>query len=96
MPQFVDREDELDVLGLTDEGPVAGECKFTSSAVGDGELADLERTTAQVRWSEEPAESHTRYVLFSRSGFTDDLRATARERADLFLYGLEDVLEPAR
>ncbi|WP_440991720.1 ATP-binding protein [Haloarchaeobius baliensis] len=107
LPQLVDgryravgqwwyREHELDVLGLSDAGLVAGECKFTSSPVGEGELADLERTTEQVRWSEEPAESSTRYALFSRSGFTDDLRATAGDRADVFLYGLEDVLAPAR
>ncbi|WP_256300654.1 ATP-binding protein [Haloarchaeobius salinus] len=86
------KEHELDVLGLSDAGLVAGECKFTESPVGEGVLADLERTTTEVRWSEEPADATTRYALFSRSGFTDDLRATARERTDVSLFELEDVL----
>ena len=86
------REHELDVLGLTDEGIVAGECKFTSTPVSEGVLVDLERTATEVQWSEEPPHGTTRYVLFSRSGYTDDLRSTAQRRDDVFLYGLEDVL----
>ncbi|WP_254838036.1 ATP-binding protein [Natronomonas marina] len=86
------KEHELDVLGLTDEGLVAGECKFTSRPVSEGVLADLERTTSEVRWSEGPADGETLYVLFSRSGYTDDLEHAADRRDDVRLFDLSDLI----
>jgi len=86
------KEHELDVLGLTDEGLVAGECKFTSRPVSEGVLADLERTTSEVRWSEEPADGEMLYVLFSRSGYTDDLKNAADTRDDVLLFDLSDLI----
>lgn len=86
------KEHELDVLGLTDDGLVAGECKFTSQPVSEGVLADLERTTTEVRWSKEPADGETLYVLFSRSGYTDDIENVADARDDVLLFGLSDLV----
>ncbi|WP_226022850.1 ATP-binding protein [Halomicrobium salinisoli] len=86
------KEHELDVLGLTDEGLVAGECKFTSQPVSEGVLAALERTASEVRWSEGPADGETLYVLFSRSGYTTDLERVADTRADVQLFELSDLL----
>lgn len=85
------KEHELDVLGLADDGLVAGECKFTSSPVSEGVLADLERTTEQVQWSQEPADADTQYVLFSRSGYTTDVENQARSRDDLSLFTVADL-----
>ncbi len=96
--QFLDagqwwfKEHELDVLGLTNEGLVAGECKFTSQPVSEGVLADLERTESEVRWSKEPADGETLYVLFSRSGYTDELKNAADGRDDVRLFELSDLL----
>ena len=103
LPELVDRqfrdvgqwwfkEHELDVLGLADDGLVAGECKFTSRPAGEGVLADLERTASDVRWSAEPADGETLYVLFSRSGYTADLSAVAETRDDVRLFGLSEIL----
>jgi len=103
LPELIDRrfrdvgqwwfkEHELDALGLTDDGLVAGECKFISQPVSEGVLADLERTTTEVRWSEEPADGETLYVLFGRSGYTDDLEHVADTRDDVLLFDLSDVL----
>jgi AAA+ ATPase superfamily predicted ATPase len=86
------KQHELDVLGLTEAGLVAGECKFTSQPVSEGVLSNLEQTTTEVRWADEPADAETRYVLFSRSGYTDDLERTAQARTDVSLYDLADVL----
>jgi len=86
------KEHELDVLGLTTDGLVAGECKFTSSPVSEGILHDLERTVSEVRWSQEPADGDTLHVLFSRSGYTDDLLDIANRRDDVLLFELPDVL----
>ncbi|SNZ15449.1 hypothetical protein SAMN06269185_2489 [Natronoarchaeum philippinense] len=103
LPNLVDRrfrevgrwwfkEHELDVLGLTGEGLVAGECKFTSHPVSEGVLADLERTASEVRWAEKPADGEPLYVLFSRSGYTDDLERVAETRDDVLLFGLSDLI----
>ena len=103
LPQLVDRrltdigqwwfkQHELDVLGLSPDGLVAGECKFTAEPVSEGVLSDLERTTAEVRWSEEPTDSKPLYALFSRSGYTEDLKRVADARDDVWLYNLADVL----
>ena len=86
------KEHELDVLGLTNDGLVAGECTFTSPPVSEGVLADLERTATEVRWSEGPADGETRYVLFSQSGYTDDLERTADTRDDVRLFELSDLI----
>ncbi|MDS0300219.1 ATP-binding protein [Halogeometricum sp. S1BR25-6] len=86
------KEQEMDVLGLTDDGLVAGECKFTSHPVSEGVLADLERTTTDVRWSAAPADGETLYVLFSRSGYTDDLERVAETRSDVRLFDLSDLV----
>lgn len=103
LPRLVDRrfsnvgqwwfkQHELDVLGLSEEGLVAGECKFTSQPVSEGVLSNLERTTSEVRWADEPANTQPLYVLFSRSGYTDDLTRVAKSRTDVYLYDLSDVL----
>jgi AAA+ ATPase superfamily predicted ATPase len=86
------KDQVVDVLGLTDEGLVAGECKFTSQPVSEGVLADLERTTAEVRWAEEPADGESLYVLFSRSGYTADLERAADTREDVRLFDLSDLV----
>ncbi|MCU4742510.1 ATP-binding protein [Natronoglomus mannanivorans] len=87
------KEHELDVLGLTDAGLVAGECKFTSTPVSEGVLSNLERTAEHVRWSDEPADGTTQYVLFSRSGYTADLERQAERRDDVSLFDVSDVLD---
>ena len=103
LPNLVDRqfrdigqwwfkEHELDVLGLTEDGLVAGECKFTSHPVSEGVLADLERTASEVRWAEGPANGETQYVLFSRSGYTDDLKNVAETCDDVRLFELPDLM----
>ena len=86
------KQHELDVLGLTDEGLVAGECKFTSRPVSEGVLADLERTASKVRWPDGPTDGDPLYVLFSRSGYTDDLQHAANTRDDVLLFGLSDLV----
>jgi len=86
------KEHELDVLGFSDAGLVAGECKFTSQPVSEGVLADLERTTEEVRWSEAPADGEALYVLFSRSGYTDDVKSVADTRDDVRLFELSDLV----
>ncbi|ELZ89094.1 ATP-binding protein [Haloferax sulfurifontis] len=86
---------ELDVVGLASDGTlVAGECKYTQREMNEGDLADLERSAAQVDWT--PPEGGTlsyHYCCFARSGFSDGLRAVADERSDVSLFTPNDIVE---
>ena len=87
------KEAEIDVVGL---GPqtntlLLGECKWTNNPVGLSLFGDLEALTEEVRWN--GTDRTVQYVLFSRSGFTAELRRLADDRADLFLYSLSDLAE---
>lgn len=90
------KEHELDALGLTDDGLVACECKFTSQPVSEGVLADLERTASEVQWVEESADAETLYVLFSRSGYSTDLEHVAETRDDVSLFEPADLIATGR
>lgn len=84
---------ELDVVAIKkspfdkDVVLAIGEAKSTARPVGDGDLARLEHLRDLVpkdRYEEVP-----KVLLFSRFGFTDELRATARRRDDVELIDLE-------
>ncbi|HEY3997813.1 MAG TPA: ATP-binding protein, partial [Candidatus Xenobia bacterium] len=53
---------EIDVVGLSDEGVVLGECKWSEHPVGPKVLADLQARPF-------PTDMPRHYVLFSRAGF---------------------------
>lgn len=86
--------DELDVVGLASDGTlVAGECKYTTGSMTEGDLADLERAAAQVRWTPPDGDDVSyHYCCFCRSGFSDGLQRTARERDDVSLFTPSDVV----
>ncbi|MFD1597528.1 ATP-binding protein [Halobellus rarus] len=85
---------ELDVVGLADDGTlVAGECKYTTRKMTEGDLADLERTTQHIQWSP-PAgtDRDHHYCCFCRSGFSADLKQAATNRDDVSLFTPDDIL----
>jgi AAA+ ATPase superfamily predicted ATPase len=85
---------ELDVVGLASDGTlVAGECKYTTRAMTEGDLADLERSAARVEWT--PANGQDvdyHYCCFCRTGFSDGLRRAAAERDDVSLFTPSDIV----
>ncbi|NGM71546.1 ATP-binding protein [Natronolimnobius sp. AArcel1] len=89
---------ELDVVGLGGDGTlVAGECKYTTRPMDEGDLADLERTTAQVRWTPPSGGEPTpQYCCFCRSGFSEGLQQTAAERDDISLFTPTDIVNAYR
>lgn len=89
------RHHELDVVGLASDGTlVAGECKYTTRKMHEGDLADLERSAAHVEWTPpDGGEPEYHYCCFCRSGFSDGLRQAAAERADVSLFTPADIVE---
>lgn len=86
-----DGGEEIDVVGVDPESEtlLLGECKWTESPVGTGLFDELRDLESAVRWH--GGERTVEYALFSRSGFTDELRDLARERGDLRLLGLAEL-----
>lgn len=85
---------ELDVVGLGDDGTlVAGECKYTTREMTEGDLADLERSTAHVEWTPPDGGSpEYHYCCFCRSGFSDGLQQVADERDDVSLFTPDEIV----
>ena len=81
-----DGQEEIDVVALGDEIILAGECKWTSKPVGINILDSLRNKTQRLS-----AKATMQYVLFARSGFTDELRAVA-ERENITLFDLDTML----
>lgn len=81
------QENEIDVVGLKENGKVLGECKYTSSEVGLSLLSKLEDKEEKIR-----VEGETEYVLFSKSGFEEKLEKESENREDLYLFSLEEIV----
>ncbi len=84
---------EIDIVGLNErENKILfSECKWTKNKVGLSLLDDLKNKSEKVRWKNEKRKE--KYILFSKSGFTDDLKEHAEKISDLELYSLEMMEE---
>ena len=76
---------EIDAVALSEreKSVVWGECKFWKNPVGLNVLRDLEGKALTVPW--EKSQRKDFYILFSISGFTEDLQAVAQSRDDVLL-----------
>lgn len=79
---------EIDVVAVVEEDGVKhclfGECKFTSKPMGPGVLRELQERAELTN-----TELTHRYILFSGSGFTEELEEIAQEEG-VALVGLDD------
>jgi AAA+ ATPase superfamily predicted ATPase len=83
--------EEIDVAGVNQETGtlLLGECKWTTEPVGRAVFDELEALESEVRW--QGTDREVQYVVFSRAGFTDELRAIVDERSDASLYGISEL-----
>lgn len=83
---------EIDLVGLNEEENLVlfGEVKWSVNEVGLDVLADLKRKAALLEWGR--PDRHERFALFSRSGFTPQLRQVAATEG-IFLRTLADIAE---
>lgn len=67
------KEDEIDVVALSEKGNklLLGECKWSRNPVSEKIYHKLKDKADRVRWKNEDRDLE--YVLFSKSGFTDDI-----------------------
>lgn len=83
--RYWDARTEIDIAALDPEGKnlILGECKYWQEPVDVDVLRNLEAKTDAVDW--ERNNRKVWYVLFSVSGFTDELTALAAAREDVLL-----------
>ncbi len=83
---------EVDVVAVAYGGPLlVGECKWPSRPVGPEVLRALEAKVPAVQADLKRSPTRIDLALFSRSGFTEELRQEARGRA-MLIYEVEDML----
>ena len=83
------KDKEIDIVGLNEQQNMIlfGECKWSKRKIGMETIEDLEEKSREVRWK-----NHKRreiYVLFSKSGFTEDIKSLAQNRTNLQLYDVD-------
>ncbi len=82
--------EEIDVVGLRgDNEIVLGECKWSKNKVGVGVFYDLKEKAGKVRWGGKDRKE--RYILFSKSGFEDELRGVKEDVELVDMNRLEEV-----
>ncbi|MGM9600169.1 MAG: ATP-binding protein [Faecousia sp.] len=83
--RYWDAKEEIDIAAIDPEGKnlILGECKYWQEPVGISVLRDLEAKAKTVAW--ERNERKVWYVLFSATGFTEELKLEAKARTDLEL-----------
>lgn len=88
--RYWDSKDEIDIVALDPEGKnlILGECKYWTEPVGISVLRNLEAKTDSVTW--ERNNRKVWYVLFSASGFTEELKTLAHFRENLLLCDEQD------
>ena len=76
---------EIDIIGIDSTGNniLFGECKYKKSKIGLDVLTDLEKKSNEVEWNKDNRKSY--YIIFSISGFTEELIKEAQKRNDVIL-----------
>lgn len=80
------RNEELDLVALDEESGTIyfGECTWSAKKVGEDVYRDLPRKAALVDWRHKKRAE--KFMLFSKSGFTDGMIATAGKEGVLLLH----------
>ncbi|MCL2284912.1 MAG: ATP-binding protein [Firmicutes bacterium] len=76
---------EIDIVAFDSSGNniIFGECKYRANKMGLDVLGELERKVSQVAWKKNDRRCY--FILFSVSGFSDELMELASIRNDLIL-----------
>ena len=75
------KDEEIDVVGVSEKFILVGECKYSNKKVGIDILQQLERKSKKIELNL-PIKQ---YLLFSKSGFTQELLEIEKDRDDVVL-----------
>ncbi len=80
-----DNKNEIDIVGINTAGNeiLFGECKFRQKKMDVDVLEGLMQKSTAVVWKQD--ERKEQYILFSISGYTDELVQAAEKRKDIIL-----------
>jgi len=81
------REEEIDILAISGQKGLFGECKWRNKLVDMPQFKRLEERSRLLPYDERA------FFLFSKSGFTEELKRVAGNREDVFLIAYEDMLD---
>lgn len=78
---------EIDIVGLNEKKKqiVFGECKWSSKQVGTNVYTDLKMKAGTVQW--ERGRRKDFFILFSKSGFTEDMIKLAKKEKIFLVHG---------
>ncbi|MGL4787778.1 MAG: ATP-binding protein, partial [Cetobacterium sp.] len=78
-----DKNEEIDVVALGENEILFGECKWSNKQVGLSVLYKLKEKAKAVKWKNDSRKEY--YVLFSKSGFSDELIETSQKDSTIIL-----------
>ena len=81
--------EEIDIVGLNEKENTIlfGECKWSKNRVDIKLLEDLKHKSECVKWKIN--KRREKFILFSKSGFTEELENMAKEKTDFELYDID-------
>lgn len=78
-----DKNEEIDVVALGENEILFGECKWSNKHVGLSVLYKLKEKAKAVKWKNGSRKEY--YVLFSKSGFSDELIEASQKDSTIIL-----------
>ena len=82
-----DKNTEIDIVALGEDNKIVfGECKYSNKQVGLNILNELKEKSKKVIWNNNKREEY--YILFSKSGFSQDLIELAKKERNILLKEL--------
>jgi len=80
------QEEEIDILAADGSGVIFGECKFKNTKTGTDSFENLERKSGLFK-----RYTNKYYYLFSKDGFTEQMKKLAKTNDNIKLIGLNDL-----
>jgi hypothetical protein len=83
-----DKNNEIDLIGVSSYNEIIfGECKWSDNQVGLSVLRELQQKSKEVKWGSQNRKEF--FILFSKSGFTEELVQLQKVEDNLFLVSAE-------
>ncbi len=79
------REEEIDILAISKQSVLFGECKWTRVPINMDVVNSLIEKSSIFSYSQKY------YAFFSKSGYTEDVKSFVKGSKNIFLFDLEDL-----